>query len=159
MKTTFHLFFSYFCNKINIEGMTGNRLYKFEKLCSRTMINNMFHGGKSAICYPLRAVFSVTDKESTPAQFLITVPKKKIRKAVNRVLLRRRIREAYRLNRNLLIPCLEDNDCSLKIAFVYLSDEIVDYGVVNEKMQALMNKISGMVSKDRSQGDVTQAEP
>ncbi len=121
--------------------MKGNRLYKYEKLCSRTAINNIFQGGKSAICYPLRAAFTICDEETTPAQFLITIPKKKIRKAVNRVLLRRRVREAYRLNRPLLFNPLHEYGKSLKIAFVYLSDEIVDYNTINTKMQALMAKV------------------
>lgn len=129
------------------ESMTGNRLYKYEKLCSRTQVNNIFQSGKSAICYPLRAAFSIVDKEVTASQFLITVPKKKIRKAVNRVLLRRRIREAYRLNRNLLLPKLEENSRSLKVAFIYLSDEIADYEVINAKMQALMKKITDIMER------------
>ncbi len=140
--------------------MTNNRLYKYEKLCSRTMVNNIFQSGKSAICYPLRAAFSIVEQEATPAQFLITVPKKKIRKAVNRVLLRRRIREAYRLNRNLLIPELQKQKRSIKVAFIYLSDDIADYATINSKMQALMKKITDIVEKtaEQKQND-TIAEP
>ncbi len=140
--------------------MTNNRLYKYEKLCSRTMVNNIFQSGKSAICYPLRAAFSIVEQEATPAQFLITVPKKKIRKAVNRVLLRRRIREAYRLNRNLFIPELQKQKRSIKVAFIYLSDDIADYATINSKMQALMKKITDIVEKtaEQKQND-TIAEP
>lgn len=129
--------------------MKGNRLYKYEKLCSRTAINNIFQGGKSAICYPLRAAFTINKAEETPAQFLITIPKKKIRKAVNRVLLRRRVREAYRLNRGILTPYLQENNISLKIAFVYLSDEIADYKAIDSKMQALLKKIIDTIEKIR----------
>lgn len=138
--------------------MKGNRLYKYEKLCSRTAINNIFQGGKSAICYPLRAAFSITCAEETPAQFLITIPKKKIRKAVNRVLLRRRVREAYRLNRNLLLPYLKEKNISLKIAFVYLSDEIADYALIEAKMQALLLKIIDTVEKKHFNSEITSNE-
>lgn len=120
--------------------MTGNRLYKYEKLCSRTAINKIFQGGKSAICYPLRAAFCIVEQETTPSQFLVTIPKKKIRKAVNRVLLRRRVREAYRLNRNMLIPYLQEKGISIKIAFIYLSDEISDYALIEDKMKTLLTK-------------------
>ncbi|MBE6310454.1 MAG: ribonuclease P protein component [Bacteroidales bacterium] len=129
--------------------MTGNRLYKYEKLCSRTAINNIFQGGKSAICYPLRAAFTIS-AENAPTQFLITIPKKKIRKAVKRVLLRRRVREAYRLNRNRLTPILNKQGKSIKVAFVYLSDEIADYDTINTKMQALMDKIIAIVEKENN---------
>ena len=128
--------------------MTGNRLYKYEKLCSRTAINNIFQGGKSAICYPLRAAFTFSEATETPAQFLITIPKKKIRKAVKRVLLRRRVREAYRLNRQLLVSQLNNHGLSINVAFVYLSDEIADYDTINTKMQALMAKIMVTIEKE-----------
>ncbi len=127
--------------------MAGNRLYKYEKLCSRTAINNIFQSGKSVICYPLRAVFTLSEATETPAKFLITIPKKKIRKAVNRVLLRRKVRETYRLNRHLLIPKLQKYGISINVAFVYLSDEISDYIHINEKMQAMLEKITYIVEK------------
>ena len=130
--------------------MKGNRLYKYDKLCSRTAINHIFQGGKSAICYPLRAAFTIAPLHDTPVQFLITIPKKKIRKAVNRVLLRRRVREAYRLNRSLLTPYLQQNNISLKVAFVYLSDEIADYDTINSKMQALLAKIIASIEKNNA---------
>ena len=140
--------------------MAGNRLYKYEKLCSRTAINNIFQGGKSVICYPLRAAFTIAEENETPAKFLITIPKKKIRKAVNRVLLRRRVREAYRLNRHLLIPKLQEFGVSLNVAFVYLSDEISDYAHINEKMQALLGKIVNTVEKSEiSSKQQTTSEP
>ena len=126
--------------------MSGNRLYKYEKLCSRTAINNIFQSGRSVICYPLRAAFKIVEQEETPVQFLISVPKKKVRKAVKRVLVRRRVREAYRLNRNLLVPKIQEHGVSLKVAFLYLSDEIVDYARIEEKMQALMGKIVDIVA-------------
>ena len=130
--------------------MTGNRLYKYEKLCSRTAINNIFQGGKSAIFYTFRAAFTFSYAEDTPVQFLITIPKKKIRKAVKRVLLRRRVREAYRLNRHLLVPHINAQGRSLKVAFVYLSDELADYATINTKMQALMAKILATIEKENN---------
>ena len=58
--------------------MENNRLYKREKLCSHTAVNLLFAQGKSAICYPLRAVFRVGDaRPEAPVRFLITIPKKK----------------------------------------------------------------------------------
>ena len=55
-----------------------------------------------------RAVYNESNRTyGAAAQFMITIPKKKIRKAVGRVLLRRCVRESYRLNRHLLMPALE----------------------------------------------------
>ena len=66
------------------------------------------------------------------------------------MLLRRRVREAYRLNRSLLTPYLQQNNISLKVAFVYLSDEIADYDTINTKMQALLAKIIASIEKNNA---------
>lgn len=124
--------------------MKGLRLYKSEKLRSRTAVANLFGGGSGAtIAYPLRAVYRFHDTQGeSPAQFIITIPKKKIRHAVDRVLLRRRTREAYRLNRNLLFPALGEAALCVDIAFVYLSSEQAPYNVIEAKMQELLRRIS-----------------
>lgn len=119
------------------------RLRKGERLCSRTQINRLFGEGSSVIAYPLRAVYLFTDAGTEPrAQFMITIPKKKIRRAVHRVLLRRRVREAYRLSRHLIVPALEQNGKSLMVAFVWLSDEIAPYDVIEGKLQEILTRIS-----------------
>ena len=129
--------------------MENNRLYKREKLCSHTAVNLLFAQGKSAICYPLRAVFRVGDaRPEAPVRFLIPIPKKKIRKAVGRVLLRRRVREAYRLNRNLLVPAVADAEKSVDVAFIYLSNEPVHYAEIEQRMQALLQKITKSIADE-----------
>lgn len=102
----------------------------------------MFSGGKSVIAYPLRAVYRVGPaRAEAPARFMITIPKKKIRTAVGRVLLRRRTREAYRLNRALLVPALAAAGKSVDVAFIYLSKSAADYAVIEEKMKVILQKI------------------
>jgi ribonuclease P protein component len=80
------------------------RLPKEEKLCSRTKIEQLFADGQSYAQYPLRIVYRIHPK-NTPEerpQFFISVPKRKFKRAVKRVWLRRRIREAYRLNKHII---------------------------------------------------------
>ena len=76
-------------------------------------------------------------------QMLITVPKKKRRRAVDRVLMRRRIREAYRLNRASLRQIVENNPSvrSLEIAFIYIHDENLSYAYIERKMKILLGKL------------------
>ena len=119
------------------------KLNKSEKLCSRTAVNSLFDEGKSLMAFPLRAAYRVRPRGEQPLQFLISIPKKRIRKAVDRVTLRRRTREAYRLNRHeLLTPVLERLDCGVDIAFVYLDNTPAPYSVVNEKMISLLTRIA-----------------
>lgn len=124
--------------------MKGQRLYKFEKLCSRSAVESVFAGGQSEKSYPLRAVFRTGDREAggTPARFLITIPKRKIRAAVDRALMRRRVREAYRLNRQYLLPSLRRCGKSVDIAFVYLDTRLTGYDIIESKMRSLLAKVA-----------------
>ena len=120
-----------------------HKLNKDEKLCSRTAVNLLFAEGQSLMAFPLRAAYRLRPRGEHPVQFLITIPKKRVRKAVNRVTLRRRVREAYRLNRReLLTPVLESQDYGVDIAFVYLDNVPAPYGVIQEKMISLLTRIA-----------------
>lgn len=122
---------------------------KAEKLCSRTAITRLFDTGKSSVAYPLRIVMAESArKEGATAQFMITVPKKKIRKAVGRVLIRRRIREAYRLNRRLFLPQLEKSGVKMDIAFIYIAQELSEYSLIERKMQKLLEAIGAKYDSD-----------
>lgn len=125
-------------------------------MCSRTAINMLFAGGRSVVAYPLRAVVAVKrcDSETVGgevqsgivAKFMITVPKKKIRTAVGRVLVRRRIREAYRLNRSILAQALQPAGSVAEIAFLYMDTSIADYATIEASMKKLLGKISSQVA-------------
>lgn len=121
------------------------RLYKAEKLCSVTAIDALFrrgNGTQSAVAYPLRAVWRSADvrKSDAPIAFLISVPKKRFKHAVDRVLLRRRIREAYRLNKSRY-PLAEGE--RIDLAFLYIADKLCDYHEIERAVIRLLEKMTG----------------
>ena len=119
------------------------KLNKDEKLCSRTAVNLLFDEGKSLMAFPLRAAYRLRPQGDHPVQFLISIPKKRIRHAVQRVTLRRRVREAYRLTRReLLVPELMQSGCGVDIAFVYLDSTPAPYSTIHEKMTSLLQRIA-----------------
>lgn len=126
--------------------MKGRRLYKIEKLCSKTVIDRLFQPGadaERALVFPLRVVWSESAARvdgTTCARFLIMVPKRRLRHAVDRVKMRRRIREAYRLNRNLL-PAGH----ALEMAFVYVDNHPARYDDVERAMKRLLEKVARSV--------------
>jgi ribonuclease P protein component len=118
-------------------------LRKDEKLCSRTAVDMLFGEGKSLMAFPLRAAYRLRPRGEHPVQFLISIPKKRIRHAVGRVALRRRVREAYRLNRRELLQApLEQSGWGVDIAFVYLDTNQAPYSVINERMVSLLTRIA-----------------
>lgn len=105
--------------------MTSLKLYKKEKLCSQKAIDTLFSpsgnacGGNCFImAYPWRAVWRTSQRSGDDRwkgpRFLISVPKKRLRHAVDRVTMRRRCREAYRLTRPLMLT----DDTAVDIAFI-----------------------------------------
>ena len=129
---------------------------KDEKLRHKSLVDALFKTGKSFYEFPLRATWrkiSAEDLNSNfrdhvpqgigPIQLLITIPKKKRKKAVDRVLLRRRIREAYRLNRLELKQALEqDKDLgTFSLALVYIHNQNLPYQIIEEKIRKILKKL------------------
>lgn len=124
--------------------MKGLRLYKKEKLCSAVAIDLLFARGAdvhSSLAYPLRVVWRENPRRHSdaPVAFMISVPKRRVRHAVDRVAVRRRIREAYRLNRNTAgIP----DSARLDVAFLYVADKPLAYAQIEAAMSKLLNTLS-----------------
>ena len=118
--------------------MKGLRLYKIEKLCSETAISRLFSRSDrqvgSSMAYPLRVAWRIDGaREVNCPRFLVSVPKKRLRHAVDRVTMRRRIREAYRLNRSVISPGL-----AADIALIYVADRLLPYAKVEAAVRRLL---------------------
>lgn len=129
--------------------MKQYELGKRHKLCGTMTVNNLFIGtdSKSALCYPLRGVWrngSRRNDGDAPFKFVITVPKKRLRHAVDRVTMRRRIREAYRLIHQRVEDAYNAGETTpLDIAFVYVADRVIPSSTVHAAMEKLLGKIHG----------------
>ena len=118
-------------------------LYKKEKLCSVVAIEQLFGVGGAdfaRLAYPLRMVARHNNRRSSdaPIQFLISIPKKRLRHAVDRVLMRRRTREAYRLlHRSFDFA----DDLRLDVAFIYVANKLEPYSIVEKAMKKLLGAL------------------
>ena len=117
-----------------------NTFKKEERLCNKRLINALYASRSSFILYPFKVVFHTTNELVVPVQVLISVPKRRFKRAVDRNLLKRRIREAYRLQKNeLLYSYLGDIHLLLSIQFI--GKQIEDYELILKKMTALLTKL------------------
>ena len=104
----------------------------------------MFEGGvsKSFSIFPIRVVYMPVEQGEAPASILISVSKRRFKRAVKRNRVKRQIREAYRKNKSLLVDELQRREQRLAVAFIYLSDELVATAELEEKMKIALARIS-----------------
>lgn len=118
-------------------------LSKSERLNKKLVIDRLFAGGsKSLLAFPLRVVYMPVEPEGERASILISVPKKRFRRAVKRNRVKRQVREAYRKNKFTLLHVLEEKDVCLALAFIWLDDKLYASEVVEEKMKNLLARIA-----------------
>ena len=118
---------------------------KAERLCSKKHIETLFAGdNRSLTAYPLRAVYTETEEGKTidnkSVYLLISVSKRNFKHAVDRNRVKRLIREAYRLHKELLLNDLPEG-CHLDLAFIWMSDELSDFPTVESKVKSLLQRI------------------
>lgn len=122
---------------------------KKEHLCGEIRINNLFTQGYAFIAYPIRVVYLIEEKnDKIPVRVLVSVPKKKFKKAVMRNRLKRMMREAYRLNKIPLVYLLIQKNLNIDIAFNYVSDEAANFELIEKKMIFALNKISEKIESN-----------
>ena len=84
-------------------------LCKAERLNSKILIGKMFEGGvsKSFSIFPIRVVYMPVEQGEVPATILISVSKRRFKRAVKRNRVKRKIREVYRKNKQPLLDGLD----------------------------------------------------
>ena len=117
---------------------------KCEHLCLKTEIEALFSAGCTSMSmFPLRATFRTMEYKGYGPQvkILLSVSKKHFRHAVDRNRAKRQLREAYRLQKHLLLNELSAEQ-SLHIAFIWLSNRPIKSEIVHARMRSALLKIA-----------------
>ncbi len=96
--------------------------------------------------FPVRAVWRETERreEDPSVRLLVSVSKRHFKRAVKRNRVKRQLREAYRLNKEVLTSAVEQQSGrALSVGFVWLADALFPTAVVEEKVVGLLNRIVG----------------
>lgn len=126
-------------------------LRKSERLNKKKIIDQMFSGGaRSFSVFPLRVVYLPVEELEEPAAILVSVSKRRFKRAVKRNRVKRQIREAYRKNKHSLLQTLKDNQRQLAVAFIYLSDRLSDSDLIEERMKTALARIAENLSAAES---------
>ena len=125
-------------------------LKKNERLCSFSEIQSLMKKGETFFHYPFKVVYQniSIEEEGTqaPNAIMVSVPKRNFKRAVQRNLLKRRIRESYRLNKEILAA---PQGCRTNILFVYVSKDIKEFSYIEEKVKEIL----ALTTKGKTKGD------
>lgn len=102
-------------------------------MCGQERIAALYKDGERFTAWPLRVTWQPTEGET---QVLVWAPKSLFKRAVKRNRLRRLMREAYRLNQDIL-----SSHCLL--AFNYIDKEEQPYETIEKAVCKALKKISG----------------
>ena len=116
---------------------------KNERLCGKITIDNLFTNGSSIKDSIFRLVWNTEEfHNEIIVQALIVVPKKNIKNAANRNILKRRIREAFRIYKSGLYKKIKSKKQQLAIVIIYQGRELFPYKVIEEKIKLILSRLS-----------------
>ncbi|RDC58640.1 ribonuclease P protein component [Pedobacter chinensis] len=120
---------------------------KEERLCSRKHLDLLFKNGSSFLLYPFRISYLFIDETTeVPVQVVINIPKKRYKRAVDRNLLKRRIREAYRLNKlENFYSQLPTDKGLLLFSIQFVGKEKYDFVFIQKKLIATFKRFKTLV--------------
>ena len=129
-------------------------LGKQERLKSRKQIDALFTGGKSFPVFPLRVTYSLlTNAEEPGAQVGVTVSKRHFKRAVDRNLIKRLLREAYRLQKNEFVESLKNKKVKASVFFMFTGKTLPTFNEIKPAMQTGIEKLQqrlGTINENHS---------
>jgi ribonuclease P protein component len=124
---------------------------KEERLSRKKVIEQIYSSGKSFQVYPFRISYVEEQKHLAkyPAQVMVAVSKKKIKKAVDRNTVKRRTKEAYRKNKQMLYAWLSNNNIQVAFTITWLPAEVLPYNEIENKIILSLQRLTEVIQKQK----------
>ena len=116
---------------------------KEERLSGKKLIDELFKNGSFFYLYPFKVQFLEYKRDgSIPMQVLMAVPNKSFPLAVARNLIKRRMREAYRLHKQDLYDALGRRQIKFLVALIYTAKKPEPFDLITRKMNIILKRIA-----------------
>lgn len=120
-------------------SVVENTLPKDQILRSYGHITRLFKEGDGGFLFPFRYLVYIEKSPSFSCQVLFSVPKKFHKRAHTRNLLKRRTKEAFRLNKSLLWE--NATDICVEIALIYSTKEELNYQTIEHAVKKIIQSV------------------
>lgn len=128
-----------------------NSFKKNDRLKSSIEIDALYRENRFVISYPLKCYYSFSEKtaQQNVIRVAFSVPKRIFKHAVERNRIKRRMREAYRLNyKNIFEEIITQNDKQLKLFVIYVGKEVLDFANMEKNLQSVLQKVKAFSIED-----------
>ena len=115
-------------------------LPRSERLRTLGAVRRLFGEGESGFVYPFRYLWFAESDTQPSVEVLFSVPKRYHKRANRRNLLRRRTKEAYRLQKELLTTRI--GTTNLDLALIYSSADIVPSTKIAHAVRKILETIA-----------------
>lgn len=122
--------------------MTAHALPKSERLRSLGAVRRLFSDGRSGFVYPFRYMTFTEESASPSVEVLFSVPKRYHKRANKRNLLRRRTKEAYRLNKQTITDAASASSKAIDIAIIYSVKERLPYKTIDNAVRRILQEVA-----------------
>ncbi|MCL1850696.1 MAG: ribonuclease P protein component [Bacteroidetes bacterium] len=128
------------------DNQSKNTFRKRDKLKSSLEIDAVYRENHFLVSHPLKCYYSFSEINENKSNLRVAfaVPKRSFKHAIDRNIIKRRMREAYRLNyKKILETFIIQDDKQLKLFFIYTSKEIADFVNIEKSMLSVLNTVCG----------------
>jgi ribonuclease P protein component len=117
---------------------------KRQKLCSEKDFKKLFFSGRNVFFYPVKTQYAHETKKTEDTeniQVAVSVSKKNIKKAWQRNKIKRRMREAWRLNSLDYQSFLHGNGIKATLVFIFVGKEVLPFETIETGIKRSINEL------------------
>ncbi|MBK9737539.1 MAG: ribonuclease P protein component [Saprospiraceae bacterium] len=113
------------------------------RLKSKIIIDKLFVHGQSHFVYPIKMMYMTVDGYDafSGVQYGVSVSRRTFKKSVDRNKIKRRLREAIRLNDQNLLDFSSAQKDYTAIMFIFVGKELLEYKVIDRAVKKLLKKL------------------
>ena len=114
---------------------------KSDRLKSKQQIEQLFVDGNCFTEFPLKVLWRLSNAKESPIQIALSVPKKKLPKAVDRNYIKRLLRESYRQQNEGLKLMVIEKEKQLQMIFIFLDTRLWSFPELDNKISLTLERL------------------